>query len=65
MEDKHYLEYISPECNLIEVETRGMILIGSNEGGGGNENYIPSLDPFGENDLNSFPSVPRPPKFPF
>jgi len=40
------MEYISPECKLIVVETSGMILTGSNEGGGGNENYAPLQDPF-------------------
>lgn len=47
MKDKQYMEYISPECKLIVVETSGMILTGSNEGGGGNENYAPLQDPFG------------------
>lgn len=48
MEDKHYLEYLSPECKLTVIETNGSILTGSNEGGGGNENYSLYLTPLGE-----------------
>lgn len=61
MKDKQYTEYISPECKLIVVEASGMILIGSNEGGGGNESYapLPEWDPFG--DINPL----GPSSFPF
>jgi hypothetical protein len=48
-------KYLSPECNLIEIEVKRTILTGSNEGGGGNENYGPG-NFFFENPGEGFPN---------
>jgi len=52
-------KYESPNVSSFRLETNNVILTGSNEGGGGNENYAPPFsNPFEDYNLNNFSGYP-------
>ena len=56
-------EYLSPECTFLLLKTECSLLVGSTEGGGGNENYAPPFsNPFEDFDPSNIPGFPS---FPF